>query len=268
MSGVRPVVRFSGQQHKADNDHLAVEEPLQIRLAGEDVAVTMRTPGHDDELAAGFLFTEGVIAGKRHIESISPCPDENGLPSPNIINVFPTERGLLEPGRWGRNFYASSSCGLCGKVSIEQVTTHTGSVNGSFKVGPDVLYSLPEKLREGQGTFDLTGGIHAAGLFDQDGNLVVLREDVGRHNAVDKVIGYALLNDMLPLDHFILLVSSRASFEITQKALAAGIPVLAAVSAPSTLAVDLARDSGMTLVGFLRQGRLNIYAGEERVWRQ
>lgn len=267
MSTARPVSRFTGQQHKSDDDLLAVEEPLQIRLAGEDVAVTMRTPGQDEELAAGFLFTEGVIEGRHHIESISPCLDEDGLPSPNIINVLPTVRGLLEPGRWGRNFYASSSCGLCGKVSIEQVTTRTGSVNCDLRIGLQTLYALPDKMRKAQGTFQETGGIHAAGLFDEDGNLVMLREDVGRHNAVDKVIGYALLNDMLPLDRYVLLVSSRASFEITQKALAAGISLLAAVSAPSTLAVDLARDSGMTLVGFLRQGRLNVYAGEERIWK-
>jgi len=267
MSLTRPALRFIGQEHESNHESLAVEEPLQIRLAGEDVAVTMRTPGHDEELAAGFLFTEGVIGGRQHIEAIAPCLGEDGLTSLNIVNVLPTVRGLLEPGRWGRNFYASSSCGLCGKVSIEQITGRTGMVSSDLQVPLETLYSLPGKLRAAQSTFEETGGIHAAGLFDSGGNLIVLREDVGRHNAVDKVIGYAVLNDLLPLDHHILLVSSRASFEITQKALAAGISVLAAVSAPSTLAVDLAGDSGITLVGFLRGRRLNVYAGKERIER-
>lgn len=262
---VRPVVRYSGLHSESADDELAVEEPLQIRLAGEDVAVTMRTPGHDEELAAGFLFTEGIIKGKRHIESLGHCPDENGQLSPDIVNVLPTERGLLEPGRWGRNFYASSSCGLCGKISIDQVTANVVRANGHLRVGVRTLYTLEEKLRAAQSTFLQTGGIHAAGLFDAAGNLLVLREDVGRHNAVDKVIGFSLLNDLLPLDRHILLVSSRASFEIVQKALVAGITVMAVVSAPSSLAVDLAHEGGMTLVGFLRGGRLNVYAGQERI---
>lgn len=265
MSATRPVLRYSGAHSEEADDELAVEEPLQIRLAGEDVAVTMRTPGNDYELAAGFLYTEGIIKGSHHIESAAYCLDDDGLPSLNIVNVTPTERGLLEPGRWGRNFYASSSCGLCGKTSIDHVTTRSGQVSGGPRVSLETLYSLEARLREGQGTFKQTGGIHAAGLFDAGGSLLLLREDVGRHNAVDKVIGRALLDGLLPLDNHILVVSSRASFEIVQKALMAGVTIMAVFSAPSSLAVDLAREGGLTLVGFLRAGRLNIYAGEERI---
>ncbi len=262
------VHRYVGAERQQTEDRLAVEEPMQIRLAGEDVAVTMRTPGHDFELAAGFLFTEGVIAGRHHIEDISYCVGEDGRPAHNIVNVSPTERGLLEPGRWGRNFYSYSSCGLCGKTSIEQVTgvsTRGAVLDDGLRVPVRVLYSLEGTLRQAQSGFAQTGGLHAAALFDSEGNLLVLREDVGRHNAVDKVVGHALLNDMLPLDRHILLVSSRASFEIVQKAFRAGVPVMVVLSAPSSLAVQLARQSGMTLVAFLRQGRLNVYAGEERI---
>ncbi len=265
MSARERVTRWNAHERQETYDRLAVEEPLQIRLAGEDVVVTMRTPGHDEELAAGFLYTEGIIAGKHHIDSINYCPDETDTPSRNVINVLPTERGLLEPRQWGRNFYSTSSCGICGKTSISQITTQTGQVRHASKVSVQTLYSLEQKLREAQPVFAQTGGLHAAGLFDLQGNLFALREDVGRHNAVDKVIGHALLNDMLPLDNYILFVSSRASFEIVQKALMAGIAIMAVVSAPSSLAVGLARESGMTLVAFLREARLNVYAVEERI---
>lgn len=265
MSAKYRITRWVGREHADAYDDLAVEEPLQIRLAGEDVVVTMRTPGQDEELAAGFLYTEGIIVGKHHIDSINYCPDDADAPSQNVINVLPTERGLLEPGRWGRNFYSTSSCGVCGKTSISQITTLSGQVHLASKVSVQTLYSLGQKLRDAQEIFAQTGGLHAAGLFDLQGNLAVLREDIGRHNAVDKVIGHALLNDMLPLDNYILFVSSRASFEIVQKALMAGIAIMAVVSAPSSLAVGLAREGGMTLVGFLRESRLNVYAGEERV---
>jgi FdhD protein len=266
MDTIAPVTRFTGPHSEHTYDRLAVEEPLQIRLAGEDVAVTMRTPGYDHDLAAGFLFTEGIIAGRHHIESIAHCPDASGSPE-NVVNVQPTERALLEPRAWGsRNFYATSSCGLCGKTSIEQITTRTVHPNpGDAHVSLQTLYSLPEKLRAAQHGFAQTGGLHAAALFDLDGNLLLLREDVGRHNAVDKIVGHALLNDLLPLDHHILLVSSRASFEIVQKALAAGVGILAVVSAPSSLAVQLAAETGMTLVAFVREQRANIYTGEERI---
>jgi FdhD protein len=268
------VIRYKGDDYERAHDYLAVEEPLQIRLAGEDVAVTMRTPGHDAELAAGFLFTEGVIAGKHHIETIAHCPPDDGSQAQNIINVLPTDRALLEPGSWGRNFISSSSCGLCGKTSIEQVklkskvqSPESGAPVAKSKIRPELFYALEARLRAAQETFTQTGGLHAAALFDLEGNLIVLREDVGRHNAVDKVIGYALLEDILPLERHILVVSSRASFEIVQKALMAGVQVLATLSAPSSLAVDLARQAGITLVAFLRQGRLNVYTGDERVMR-
>lgn len=275
LSSVREVViRYKGDDYERTHDYLAVEEPLQIRLAGEDVAVTMRTPGHDAELAAGFLFTEGIIAGKHHIETIAHCPPDDSSQAQNIINVLPTDRALLEPESWGRNFISSSSCGLCGKTSIEQIalkskvqSPKSGAPGSKSKIPPGLFYALEAKLRAAQETFTQTGGLHAAALFDIDGNLIILREDVGRHNAVDKVIGYALLEDMLPLDQHILVVSSRASFEIVQKAVIAGVQVLAAFSAPSSLAVDLARQAGMTLIAFLRQGRLNVYAGDERVKR-
>jgi FdhD protein len=264
ISSVDAVRRCAGDLCVWSEDELAIEEPLQIRLAGEDVAVTMRTPGHDEELATGFLYTEGVIQGKHQLEAVAHCPDHGGSPM-NIINVSPTDRDLLEPGRWGRNFYATSSCGLCGKTSISQVRSRLPSPRSHLKVRLDTLYALESKLRVAQYAFAQTGGVHAAALFDEAGELLALREDVGRHNAVDKVIGYALIHDMLPLDKHILLVSSRASFEIVQKALMAGVSVMAALSAPSSLAVELAREAGMTLVAFLRRDRLNVYSGAEWV---
>jgi FdhD protein len=248
-------------------DDLPAEEPLQVRMAGEDVAVTMRTPGHDIELALGFLLSEGIIVGKHHVESVSHCPGEDDLPNPNIINVLPTDRTLVDPRRWRRTMLATSSCGVCGKTSIEQVAACLPARSGRepLPVSLDTLYSLEPTLRAAQHGFAQTGGLHAAGLFDLDGNMLVLREDIGRHNAVDKVIGYALMRDLLPLDRYILLVSSRASFEIVQKALMAGVSIMAVISAPSSLAVDLARSAGMTLVAFLRGDRLNIYSGGERI---
>ncbi len=263
----RAAIRYRGLHGAETSDWVSVEEPLQIRLAGEDVAVTMRTPGHDQELAAGFLFGEGVIAAKSHIEEISHCPDPDGTPAQNIVNILPTDRALLDPARWGRNFYSNSSCGLCGKTAIDQVVSllPVPAARHGPTIALSTLYTLEGKLRDAQRSFASTGGLHAAGLFDAQGNLLLLREDVGRHNAVDKVIGYALLNDILPLQDYLLVVSSRASFEIVQKSLRAGIAILAAMSAPSSLAVDMAQQSGMTLIAFLRQGRLNVYSGEERV---
>ncbi len=281
------VLRYTGDKHAWAQDDIAVEEPLQIRLAGEDVAVTMRTPGHDAELAAGFLFTEGIIKGRHHIEAITLCPAQDGYLAQNVINVLPTDRDLLEPGKWGRNFVSSSSCGICGKTSIEDITlklrsqrlpltygkgtrAESASPTTPLYIPHSTFYSLEARLRAAQESFTRTGGLHAAALFTLTGDLIVLREDVGRHNAVDKVIGHALLGQLLPLDRNILVVSSRASFEIVQKALMAGVEVLAVFSAPSSLAVDLARKAGMTLVAFLREGRLNVYAGEERIegWDQ
>ncbi|MDQ3930676.1 MAG: formate dehydrogenase accessory sulfurtransferase FdhD [Chloroflexota bacterium] len=268
LSVRQPVHRWVGQSSKLSADDLTIEEPLQIRMAGVDVAVTMRTPGHDEELAAGFLFTEGLISGSHQVDSIARCPADGGTLSPNIINVQPSERDLVNPHLWGRDFLATSSCGLCGKTSLSQVESVSRSirpVDADFSVPVDTLYSLPDKLRSMQDTFAHTGGIHAAALFDLEGNLLLVREDVGRHNAVDKVIGHALLNDLLPLNRHILLVSSRASFEIVQKALAAGFSLVCAISAPSSLAVELANKTGLTLVAFLRQGRLNVYSSPERL---
>ncbi|MDQ3928006.1 MAG: formate dehydrogenase accessory sulfurtransferase FdhD [Chloroflexota bacterium] len=268
LSVRQPVWRWVSNSSTLTCDDLTIEEPLQIRMAGVDVAVTMRTPGHDEELAAGFLFSEGLIEGRHQLDSIARCPAEDGTPSPNILNVQPAERDLVNPHSWGRDFLATSSCGLCGKTSLGQVERareRLRPLSHDFTVPVDTLYSLPDKLRDRQSTFARTGGIHAAGLFDLQGNLLLLREDVGRHNAVDKIVGYALLNDLLPLDRHVLLVSSRASFEIVQKALTAGISLMCAISAPSSLAVELARRSEMTLVAFLRQARLNVYSGPERL---
>lgn len=268
LSVRQPVQRWAGNSSELTADDLTIEEPLQIRMAGVDVAITMRTPGHDEELAVGFLFTEGLIAGMHQVDSIARCPADDGTLSPNIINVQPAERDIVNPHLWGRDFLATSSCGLCGKTSLSQVESVSGRVQpvtGDFAVPVDTLYALPDKLRAGQDTFAQTGGIHAAGLFDLDGNLLLVREDVGRHNAVDKVIGHALLNNLLPLDRHILLVSSRASFEIVQKALMSGCALVCAISAPSSLAVELAKQVGLTLVAFLRQGRLNVYSGAKRV---
>lgn len=259
------ITRRVGSSESAEVDSLTVEEPLQIRLAGEDVAVTMRTPGNDLELAAGFLFTEGIIAGKNHIEQIGYCAREGDLPDHNVVNVLPEDRSLLSPQSWGRNFISSSSCGLCGKTSITQVKARTPSLSDGSCVHLDALYSLEAKLRNAQRAFAQTGGIHAAALFSVEGDLIVLREDIGRHNAVDKVVGYALFHDLLPLMEYILLVSSRASFEIVQKAAVAGIAIMAALSAPSTLAVELAAETGMTLVAFLRDNRCNVYTRGERI---
>jgi FdhD protein len=261
------VGKYRGVDSRVENDLLPVEEPLQIRMAGENVVVTMRTPGYDEELAAGFLFTEGIISHMGHIESIRHCPDEasGGAPSPNVINVTPHDRMLVDPRQWRRNLYASSSCGICGKESAEQVLREFEVVPQGGSVSLQLLYALPDLIREAQSGFEQTGGLHAAALFDTHGKLMVLREDVGRHNAVDKVVGYALMNGMLPLRGSIMAVTSRASFEIVQKALAAGVMLLATLSAPTSLAVELAREGGITLVAFLREGRCNVYAGEERV---
>ncbi|HYO48342.1 MAG TPA: formate dehydrogenase accessory sulfurtransferase FdhD [Chloroflexia bacterium] len=265
MSATEPVLRYSGDTHQWTYDNLAVEEPLQIRLAGEDVAVAMRTPGHDIELGVGFLYTEGIIAGKHHIEAVRHCAGDDGSLAQNIVNLLPTDHTLLDPRKWRRNFYSTSSCGICGKTTISQVTAQAATILSEATVSLQTLYELVPRLQSAQAVFTQTGGLHAAGLFDTGGNLLVMREDVGRHNAVDKVIGYALLNNLLPLGNHILLVSSRASFEIVQKAAMSGISIMAVISAPSSLAVELAREAGMTLIAFLREGRLNVYSGQDRI---
>jgi len=248
-------------------DSLAAEEPLEIRVGrGESsspLSVTMRTPGHDEELAAGFLWTEGIVDDPAQIESLtayvtSAAGKRNGMEATLKDCEF-------DPAQLQRNFFAASSCGICGKASIDAIRQRgLRAPNPDFRFDPEVLCTLPEKLREAQPVFSRTGGLHAAGLFDSSGNLVVLREDIGRHNAVDKVVGWALLRGLLPLSESIMLVSGRGGFEIVQKALSAGLPVLASVSAPSSLAVQLARELGLTLIGFLRGRRFVVYAGAGR----
>jgi FdhD protein len=253
-------------------DTLATEEPMEIRLltgqTTQTLAVTMRTPGADFELAAGFLYGEDIIDSPDDVNKISYCVDSDldAEQRYNIVNVeLHGGRGFdLRPLE--RHFYTTSACGVCGKASLEQLELRgCPIIPAGPEVSAEVLTTLPEKLREAQGLFDATGGLHAAALFDEKGELVALREDVGRHNATDKLIGWALLEGRLPLTDHIVLVSGRSSFEILQKCLTAGVPVVCAISAPSSLAVDVAREFGMTLVGFLRGGRFNVYAGSDRI---
>lgn len=246
-------------------DVLAVEEPLEIRVEGQSVAVVMRTPGHDEELVAGFLRTEGVVNDANDVFEISPCPAAEGAGEGNVMEVLvrnPDEE-LLK--KLTRHVFSASSCGICGKATIESVFVSFPQIDSSLKVSADVLLSLPDKLRNAQANFEKTGGLHASALFDANGELLLLREDVGRHNALDKVIGAALLGRQLPLADRILLVSGRVSFELMQKALAGGIAIIAGISAPSSLAVEFAEESGQTLVGFLRPGGFNVYANPTRI---
>ena len=237
---------------------------MEIRVRGRSVCVTMRTPEHDEELAVGFLLTEGVIHGADDVLRIEPCGrnDED-----NVLNVMLAPHVKFDLDRLTRHVFASSSCGLCGKASIDSVHQHFPPVEAraDATVEASVLAALPDRMRDAQTTFAETGGLHAAAVFDRTGAAVVVREDVGRHNAVDKVLGFGLLNGRLPFADHVLMVSGRASFEILQKALAARIPIVAAVSAPSSLAVDFAQESGQTLVGFVRDGRLNVYTRADRV---
>jgi len=240
-------------------DDLTIEEPLEIRIGGKPLATTMRTPGNDDELAAGFLVSEAIVHDRRAIVEISA---DGG----NRVIVSLAEGVKLKLNSGQRFGTISSSCGLCGKTSIDEIRQNFPAIEAAnVRIDIETLLSLPEKLRKAQSDFARTGGIHAAGIFDSGGKLKIVREDIGRHNAVDKAIGRAFLDRSLPLNQHLLLVSGRASFEIVQKALAAGIPIIAAVSAPSTLAVDFARESNQTLIGFLRQPSFNIYSHIERV---
>ena len=243
-------------------DDLAVEEPLEIRVRGRPVSVTMRTPGHDEELAAGFLQTENIISGGSDILRIWTCErNEEG----NVINVRLAPDVPVDFDKLTRHVFASSSCGLCGKATIDAVAQRFAPVTSDVKFSAAMIASLPQRMRAAQETFDRTGGLHAAAIFDQSGKILVVREDVGRHNAVDKALGHAVLKGWLPLDRHVLLVSGRSSFEIMQKSLAGGIPVVAAVSAPSSLAVQFAKQNGQTLVGFLRDGRMNVYSHRQRI---
>ncbi|WP_146362960.1 formate dehydrogenase accessory sulfurtransferase FdhD [Arthrobacter yangruifuii] len=260
--------RLDGNVSRRD-DVLAGEEPLEIRIGGKSFTVTMRTPGDDFDLVAGFLVSEGVIWDPAQLVSLRYCSgvDEEGNQTFNVVDVQLRPGTKLPDTGMERHVYTSSSCGICGTASIEAVrkSSHFHPSDDDVRLPLDMLAALPDRLREGQKVFDRTGGVHAAGLFNADGELLCLREDVGRHNAVDKVVGWALRAGMLPLRGMVLQVSGRASFELVQKAQLAGIPVLAAVSAPSALSVELAKDGGMTLIGFSRGASLNCYSAPERI---
>jgi FdhD protein len=247
-------------------DYLAAEEPLEIRVGKEPLSVTMRTPGHDLELTAGFLFTEGLVQRRSQILNLLSGPEEGEKNPGNVVRAELAPESAPDFEKMRRHFFAASSCGICGKASIDAVRSRTlEPPNPDFRLDPEVLIGLPDALRASQAVFGRTGGLHAAALFDASGELLVLREDIGRHNAVDKVIGWALLEGRVPLGNIVLLVSGRGGFEIVQKAIVAGLPVVASVSAPSSLAVQLARELRLTLIGFLRERRFVVYAGDERV---
>lgn len=265
------VIAYDGDSSREIVDDLATEEPLEIRLVTgsktRSVAVTMRTPGNDFELAAGFLVSEGIVTRRDEIAGISYCidPAVDSQQRYNIVNVQLAASSAPPLERLERHFTMNSACGVCGKATIEALATRAKRLDDPVRVTPAFIASLPEKMREAQRVFASTGGLHAAALFDARGTLVILREDVGRHNALDKIAGWGLLNDRLPFTGCVLLVSGRASYELVQKSIVAGIPVLCAVSAPSSLAVDLARGFGITLAGFVRGSRANVYTGTERI---
>ncbi|MDT5283417.1 MAG: FdhD protein [Mycobacterium sp.] len=263
------IVRMVDGVATARPDSLAAEEPLEIRVAGRPLTVTMRTPGNDFDLARGFLVSEGVVAAGSDIAAIRYCAGAtaDGGNTYNVLDVLLADGVPLPDVSVERNFYTTSSCGLCGKASLEAVRTISKwrVDRDPLRLNAATIATLPEKLRAAQRVFDRTGGLHAAGLFDASGDLWCVREDVGRHNAVDKVVGWALDEGRLPLTGTTLMVSGRASFELVQKAVMAGIPALAAVSAPSSLAVDLAREMGLTLIGFLRGSSMNVYSAVERI---
>lgn len=271
-----PVFKVSNGSLQSGNDILAVEEPLEIRLAygsphsliTQNLAVTMRTPGYDVELALGFIFTEGIITRITDIDRIEHVFTDCSENNQNIIQVTLNEAVIPNLLHAERNFYTTSSCGVCGKTSIQAIRSVSSFPPESVHydpIHPDIISSLTDKLAEQQQLFATTGGLHAAALFSNEGKLIFIREDVGRHNALDKLIGTSLISKMLPLKKSILLLSGRASFELVQKAAMASIPVVVAIGAPSSLAVSLAKEFGITLIGFLRKTRFNIYSGEERI---
>jgi FdhD protein len=260
------VVEWNEGQDRRVLDDLAAEEPLEIRVGGEVLTITMRTPGDDFDLAAGFLHAEGIVDRRDDISRISYGRGPDGTPTGNIVEVALRREGPVDFAALQRHVVAASSCGICGRTSIAAVRAReTPPPNPDFRIDPEILTRLPAALRSAQRVFGRTGGLHAAGLFDADGRLLVVREDIGRHNAVDKAIGDCLLQGRLPLSQRLLLVSGRGGFEIVQKALVAGLPILASVSAPSSLAVQMARDGGLTLVGFLRDRRFVVYSRAERI---
>lgn len=251
---------------EATEDTVATEEPLEIRVEGKPVAVVMRTPGADEEVTAGFLLTEGVIRSRKDIFEISHCPSVSAGSKGNVIDVLLVCAEPADLKRLTRHVFTASSCGICGKGSIEAVHQRFAPLRSvKARVQARTIAGLAETIADGQEVFNATGGLHAAALFAIDGTLLGLREDVGRHNAVDKVLGRSLLDGSLPLEAHVLFVSGRVSFEIMQKALAARIPIVAGISAPTSLAIDFARESGQTLAGFVRNGSMNLYAGADRV---
>ncbi|HTI77630.1 MAG TPA: formate dehydrogenase accessory sulfurtransferase FdhD [Mycobacterium sp.] len=267
----RRVQHVTADDAVARPETLVVEEPLEIRVNGKPITVTMRTPGSDIELAQGFLLTEGVVANRDDVLTVRYCrgATDDGVNTYNVLDVTLAPGVEMPDVDVTRNFYTTSSCGVCGKASLDAVRLSSRHCPGDdpTTVAAETLSAMPEKLRAAQKVFATTGGLHGAALFDADGTMLVVREDIGRHNAVDKVIGWALESDRIPLTGTVLLVSGRASFELTQKAVMAGIPVLAAVSAPSSLAVDLASQSGLTLVAFLRGESMNLYTRPDRIRR-
>lgn len=267
----RPVLRIRDGAISQRPDTLAAEEPMEIRVNGRPLTVTMRTPGADFDLAVGFLVSEGVVHAAEDVSSVRYCAGatDDGGNTYNVVDVSLAAHVPEPDVSLERSFYTTSSCGLCGKASLDAVRTSAAwsVAEDPLQIDPELLATLPDRLRETQRIFDSTGGLHAAGVFSADGELLGVREDVGRHNAVDKVVGNALLSGLLPLRESVLMVSGRASFELVQKAVMAGIPMLAAVSAPSSLAVDLADEHGLTLVGFLRGTSMNVYAGTQRLRR-
>lgn len=254
-----------GQPAGEKSDEVATEEPLEIRVEGRSLAVVMRTPGHDRELAAGFLLTEGVIKSAKDIFDIATCVAVGAAGKGNAVDVALTHPGSFDFEKLTRHVFTSSSCGICSKASIDAVLKHRKRLTDPVRVPASVLLSLPQKLARKQPTFRSTGGLHACALFDAAGKRIAVREDIGRHNALDKLVGGALLEKRTPLRGHIVLLSGRASFEMMQKAHAGGVAVVAAISAPSSLAVEFARESGQTLAGFVRGHSMNLYAGAERI---
>ncbi len=263
------IYKFNRQDSEQQNDEVAIEEPLELRLiigqnkTEKKLSVTMRTPGNDKDLAVGFLFTEGIISSYNDIESVYTSTLD-----PNIIYVVLKPEIEISLSSLDRNFYTTSSCGVCGKSSIDAVKTQCKlkpNPNNQFSISSSILYELPNKLKQQQEAFKSTGGIHASAFFTENGNFVALKEDVGRHNALDKLIGNRLIQNQLPIDIYILLLSGRASFELIQKAMMAGIKIIAAIGAPSSLAIELANESDITLIGFLKEDKMNIYTHPHRV---
>ena len=264
--GLTQVSEWDDGKLRRKDDYLAAEEPLEIRIGEHPISVTMRTPGHDLELAAGFLFTEGIVQRGEQILALESSSEGDAGKRGNMVQATLAPEAMPDFEKMRRHFFASSSCGICGKASIEAIRSRClAPPNPNFRIAPDVLLGLPDALRSSQDVFERTGGLHAAALFDSRGALLVLCEDIGRHNAVDKVIGWAVRERRVPLKDSMMLVSGRGGFEIVQKAIVAGVPVVASVSAPSSLAVQLAREMQLTLVGFLRGRRFVIYSGGERL---